>query len=220
MSHSTSLVVWGQNLTSHVGEKYTREELALVKLSPYQYSVIIGLLLSDGWLSKVRKNACLGFGQSGSNIGYFWFVFWSLSHYCSSYPLLRFRTRLGNKNINWQFSTRSMPCITELYSLFYLNKVKVIPQDIYNMLTPVALAHLIMGDGSMQRHGLTICTDLYDIKDIVRLINVLIIKYRLDCILRKHGQYNRIYIKEISMPLLRQIVSPYMCSSMLYKIKL
>jgi hypothetical protein len=36
----------------------------MIKLAPYQNSVVIGLLLSDGWLSfasKINKNARLGF---------------------------------------------------------------------------------------------------------------------------------------------------------------
>jgi hypothetical protein len=37
--------------------------------------------------------------------------------------------------------TRSLPCFTELLVLFYVNGVKVIPEDIYNLLSPVALAH-------------------------------------------------------------------------------
>jgi len=86
-----------------------------------------------------------------------------------------------------------MPCLTELHSLFYLNGsarreqarlrcaagVKIIPQDIYNMLTPVALAHMVMGDGSVSRHGLILCTNSYSVQDVVRLMNVLIIRYIL-----------------------------------------
>lgn len=89
------------------------------------------------------------------------------------------------------------------------------------MLTPVALAHVIMGDGYATRHGLILCTDSYTLQDIVRLINVLIIRYRLECLIRYHTSTQpRIYIREGSMPLLRTIVKPHMCSSMLYKIKL
>ena len=112
-----------------------------------------------------------------------------------------------------------MLCFTNLYPLFYPNKVKVIPEDIYNMLTPVALAHLIMGDGSALAQGLKICTDSYSIKDVVRLMNVLIIKYRLECRLRTHrkNQY-RIYIRQSSMHLLQDIVAAHMHSSMLYKL--
>jgi hypothetical protein len=94
-----------------------------------------------------------------------------------------------------------------------------VPHNIYELLNPIALAHMIMGDGAAQSHGLIICTDSYSIEDIVRLINVLIIKYRLDCTLwvRRKNQY-RIYIRQSSMPLLRDIVRPHFHSSMLYKI--
>jgi hypothetical protein len=49
-------------------------------------------------------------------------------------------------------------------------------------------------------------------------MNVLIIKFRLDCTLRKQGQGYRIYIKNQSIPLLRRIVSPYIHTSILYKL--
>lgn len=105
--------------------------------------------------------------------------------------------------------------------MFYSKGVKIIPKNIYDLLTPVALAHLIMGDGKKSRHGLILCTDSYIIQDIVKLINVLNIRYRLVCTLRYHTPTQpRIYISERSMPLLRTVVRPHMCSSMLYKIKI
>ena len=60
----------------------------MVCLPPYQYSIIIGLVLSDAWLRiKPRgKIAILGFQQSASHSEYLWFVYILLSHYCSSYP--------------------------------------------------------------------------------------------------------------------------------------
>lgn len=154
-------------------------------------------------------------------------MFFSLAHYCSSYPVVRNRVRLGNQNISLQFFTRSLPCITELSSLFYPNGVKIIPEDIYNMLTPVALAHMIMGDGSAQRHGLIICTNSYTLPAVIRLMNVLIIRYRLECNLRIKKRDNKkiqkeytIYIQQSSMSLLRTIVTPYFHPSMLYKLGL
>jgi len=102
------IVIFGTNLTSTVGIKFTLKQLVMVRLAPYQYSVIIGLLLSDGWLRFVAprsKNALLGFSQSGDHSEYFWFVFVSLSHYCSSYPNVRIRSRCsaGKKTIALQF---------------------------------------------------------------------------------------------------------------------
>ena len=223
VSGTFGIVKFGTNLTSTVGIKFTLKQLAMVQLAPYQYSVVIGLLLSDGWLtfaSKTNKNARLGFKQQIGHASYVLFVFNILSHYCSSSPRVTTGIRVGDRYYALQFFTRAMPCLTELRSLFYPNGVKKIPYNIYNMLTPVSLAHMIMGDGSVSRHGLILCTDSYSIEDTIRLINVLIIKYRLECILRAHRQNQyRIYIKQCSMTSLLNIVSPFMHSSMLYKFK-
>jgi hypothetical protein len=55
-------------------------------------------------------------------------------------------------------------------------------------------------------------------------MNVLIIRYRLDCILRlvknKEKIEYLIYIRENSISILRTIVSPYLHPSMHYKLRL
>ena len=79
--------------------------------------------------------------------------------------------------------------------LFYVNGVKVIPDNIYELLTPIALAHFIMGDGTRMGNGLILCTHNYSIQDVVRLMNfVLMIKYRLICTLRMNKGKPTIYI--------------------------
>ncbi len=50
-------------------------------------------------------------------------------------------------------------------------------------------------------------------------MNVLIIRYKLECTLHKCGKDYRIYIRKKSMPLLRSIVTPYFGSMMLYKLR-
>jgi hypothetical protein len=83
ISDSTSLVVWGQNLALTVKERFSRTELAMVRLPVNVYSFIIGLLLSDGWLhfaSSTNKNIRLGFLQSSAHCEYVWFVFSLLSY--------------------------------------------------------------------------------------------------------------------------------------------
>lgn len=47
---NTELVVWGSNISSTVGAKFTRAQLAMVKFPPYVRDVIMGLLLSDAYL--------------------------------------------------------------------------------------------------------------------------------------------------------------------------
>lgn len=114
-----------------------------------------------------------------------------------------------------------MPCITEFYNrICYPNKVKVIPLNIYEFLTPVPMAHFIIGYGIALCHGFVLSTNFYSIQDVVILMNVIMIRYRLKCYIRnfrlnKNPEYI-IYIRLSSMPLLRTIVKPYMHSYMAF----
>ncbi len=77
-----------------------------------------------------------------------------------------------------------------------------------------------MGDGSRTGSGLTLCTHNYSIQDVVKLMNVLIIKYRFLCTLRMNRGKPTIYISSKSKYLFRATVIPYMEPSMLYKLGL
>ena len=223
-NNKQSLVVWGTNLSSQVGTgRFTKLVSSMIKLPDYYYSIVVGLLLSDGWLiisSKTSKNARLGFKQSIKNVPYVLFIFNQLSHYCSSFPNINKSKRVGKIYFELSFFTRSLPCFTELYNLFYINNVKVIPKNIYDLLSPVALAQWIQGDGWFKSQGVYLCTDSYSIKDVVLLMNVLIIRYNLKCTLHKSSNKTgyRIYISRKSLDELKKIVKPYFIHSMLYKL--
>jgi len=142
----TELVVYGTNLASSVGlPQFNKMVMSMISLPPMIKGMVIGLLLGDAWVifgnAKLSKNARLGFAQSFSHFPYFWQVFTGLAPYCFSYPALRIRMRFGILTTGLEFFTRSLPCFTELYFLFYVNGIKVIPAIIYELLTPIALAH-------------------------------------------------------------------------------
>ena len=77
-----------------------------------------------------------------------------------------------------------------------------------------------MGDGTISSRGLKICTDSFSIPDVVLLMNVLMIKYRLKCTLRMDENRPRIYISAKSIKLLKSYVDPYIIPSMRYSYKL
>lgn len=142
---------------------------------------MIGLLLSDGWMQKQNVGDRFSIKQSLQHFDYWWSVFMILNHYCSSYPSL---TRAKHKNktsVLWR--RRSLPCLTEVYNLFYINAAKEVPENIYDLLTIQGLAHWIAGDGSYVKIGgaiiLNTQTQSFTIKDNVRLINVLMLKFAL-----------------------------------------
>lgn len=223
---NNSLVIWGTNLSSSVGiGRITKQESNMIKLPSYQKSVIVGLLLSDGWLTIATKrstNARLGFKQHSAKFTYVFYVFNLLSHYCSNLPYFTYSVRTSNIHYASGFFTRSLPCFTELHQSFYPNGIKIIPDNIYDILTPIALAHFIMGDGQTSHHGLVLCTNSFSILGVVKLMNVLLIRYGLQCNIREFRSNKKleymIYIRHGSMPLLRTIVKPFMHYSMLYKL--
>ena len=76
---------------SSVGSgRLTREVSEMYKLSNYQYSVVVGILLSDGCviIGKGAVNPRLGFKQSLDKSSYVWNVFLTLSPFCQSLPHL------------------------------------------------------------------------------------------------------------------------------------
>jgi len=93
------------------------------------------------------------------------------------------------------------------------------PADIYNLLSPIALAHLISCDGTTHHSGLLICLDNFTIPEVVRFINVLIIRYNISCTLRIYNSiYPRVYIQAESLPHLRSIVLPHLHPFFHYKL--
>lgn len=133
---------FGINLNSTVGYgKYPKIIQNNVRINKYHMDVIVGILLSDGWLhlpNKYTKNCFLGLEQSLDKSDYLLFVFFELSHFCSTYPVLRIKKRLNITTYSLYFNTRILPCFTDLSKEFYVNNNKIIPLNIFELLTPVS----------------------------------------------------------------------------------
>jgi len=134
---SKALVPYGFNLSSTVGSpRYTALERKFIIIPNYLLSVFIGIILSDANISKAYKgDARLQFKQTVSHIEYFYFVFFKLNHYCSKAPYITKTIVSKKEHIRLSFTTRTLPCITKLYNIFYLNNKKVIPTTLYDLLT-------------------------------------------------------------------------------------
>ena len=113
-SLSLSLVVWGENLASSVGTgRFTKQVRYMIILPPYQYSVMVGLIMSDGSLryTKASTSPLLYLTQSLDHSGYIWFVFFILSHYCNNLPKYRcffFRRNLFQPKQDFLFLNKKL----------------------------------------------------------------------------------------------------------------
>ncbi|CAG8962415.1 hypothetical protein HYFRA_00013653 [Hymenoscyphus fraxineus] len=135
---SFPFILYGSNLSSTVGSpRYTYNERALVKIPINKRSIFVGIILSDATLQRLNKGggARLQFKQKYGQFEYLYLVFFQLSHYCSRGPSVT-KAILHNKvHYGLSFTTRSLNCITELYELFYINEKKIVPKNLYELLT-------------------------------------------------------------------------------------
>jgi NADH-ubiquinone oxidoreductase chain 4 len=217
-----NLIIYGSKSNSTINyPRYTNIVRHMIQIHYNLHSILVGILLAEGKLFINKNgNTLLYFKQSFYNIKFFLFVFNKFNHYCSSYPRLdRSTTIIKGKNyVGIIFSTRSLPCFTEWYKIFYIKKTKVVPLDLYNMLNYEALAYWIMAEGKKSGKGLTLQTQSFTLKECLVLINILIYKFHLKCyILMKSNQPN-IFISDKSMRLIKANLLPYFIDSMVYKL--
>lgn len=78
-----------------------------------------------------------------------------------------------------------------------------------------------MDDGSRVGQGIKFCTNSFHFKDCIKLSEILYNLFKLRTSVQSAGVENQyhIYVFKESIPLLRDIVKPYMVSSILYKIQ-
>lgn len=184
-------------------------------------SILVGSLLGDGWLEKQKVNARFRFEQSHIRTEFFFSLYEYFILFCKSSPRLRERLDKRTNKIykTWHFSTRSLPLFTEYYNLFYSsNRKKVIPTNIIQFLDPIVLAYWIMCDGYKKNNGVGLATNCFSISDNQLLINALNIKFRLNSRLVNDHDLPTIFISKSDLNILQNIVSPYMHSTLFYKI--
>jgi len=194
-------------------------------------SMIIGSLLGDTYLEK-RKNSIgtrVIFKQSNKNVEYLmWFHSYLLNRgYCSSIkPKLQIRIKQKGK-VFYQYQVNSYTFssfnwIHEMFYRFIENKyIKILPLNIKEYLTPLALATLFINNGSCLGKGARIAFNCFTFEEVNILCKILKIKYNIIATPNKYGK-NRgyiIYINSNSMKLFTDTIKPYLLPSLYYKLR-
>ncbi|KXK10382.1 MAG: DNA endonuclease family protein [Microgenomates bacterium OLB23] len=185
-------------------------------LSQVQMSVVIGSLLGDGYLRIMpgRRNAFLEINHSFHQHEYVDWKYDCLRNITKSAP--KMRRSNGNRSA-YRFFTKQLSQLTELYSMFYKNRKKIVPKI---SLNPLSLAVWYMDDGSKCRS-----TDIYlnsqqfDYTSQINLIGMLD-EMNLKVRLNKDKQYLRLRFLKSSIHHLQELIEPFIIPSMRYKLEI
>ena len=98
---------------------------------------------------------------------------------------------------------------------------KIIPQNIVDLFSPIALAFWIADDGHFYHNGIFLNTQSFGEDGVNLLIEALKLKLNIEAKISKvskNSQQFRIFIPAKDLELVKSLVLPHMCKSMHYKL--
>ena len=186
--------------------------------------IIVGLLLGDGSFEKKKDTLGirLQIKQQSKAKEY---VEWLYRHFqgmCLSG--VKFRNDYGQ----YYFSTRYLREFQELYSLFYVNGKKIVPNNIRKLLTsPVSLAIWYIDDGSLDyrpknHYAFYLASNCFTVEDSKILTATLRENFGITSTvynnLCRGKRYSRIYIGAEGRTRFCQTVQPFILNCFSYKL--
>lgn len=197
-----------------------------VELTQQQKEVIVGTMLGDASMERVKTNhnSRIAFQQTfpghASYVTRLFIIFRNLVGQCPRIITRKPDIRTGNVYSTLGFKSLTFPCLNTYYELFYKQGVKTVPLNIEELLTPQALAYWIMDDGGKGTDGSMILhTRAYTLADVKLLQQALYLNFKLETRLtEKVPNQWVIVISAKQETSLKNVVLDYMCLSMLYKL--
>ena len=190
--------------------------------------VLIGQQLGDAYAfrSSPTANTHIEWSFGALRSEYAQYLSDMLSLYCNTGLL-----KLGTSN--YRLKTVSLALFNSLFNMFYVlnvvtgKYVKVVPAMINELMTPIVLTHLIMGDGNFlsSENTVRIYTNAFTLEDCVRLAAAMTNKGIKTTVRKDHKGLNgeQQYILAIGrtqLENLRSMVVPHKHTSMLYRVGL
>ena len=178
-------------------------------LTQLQKSVIIGTVLGDGYLRKIkgRKDAFLEINHSIKQKDYVDWKYSVLHNLSGGKPKER---KCNEGRVAYRFYTKQLPELTELQQIFYPKGQKIVP-DI--KIDSMILAVWFMDDGSKCRDSdVYLNTQQFDIECQKRMLSMLK-SLGLEARLNKDKHYKRIRFMKSSLPKLKSLLQEHMIPS-------
>ncbi len=191
--------------------------------------LLTGFMLGDGWLEIHGLGARLGISltEKFADVANFYLTILYGLGYTDRNELGDPLTRKNNKTKPYyQIRTFTFASLIPYFNLWY-NKVngkviKVLPtyEELYEQLTPFALAVWLMGDGSgMRDGGFKISSHSFNKEQNQLLCQLLYDLYGIKAAVLQEGHLHYIRVWKSSVPTLKALVAPYLLPSCDYKFR-
>jgi recombination protein RecA len=182
------------------------------KLTSVQRELLIGSLLGDGHLRLHRKKVVFEFLQSPEREFY---VRWK-HRVLGDLACPKIYHQMGKREY-YKLVTKTHPELTELYSLFYREGRKIVPEQIGKIMTPFAVAVWFMDDGSKSKNAIYFNTQGFSVLEQFRLIKVLR-RFQIIATLNRDGKYYRLRVLKRCNSKFLKLVRPYVLKEFAYKL--
>ncbi len=193
---------------------------------PHQLDVIIGSLLGDarlecrsvGLRNPITARLRVHHGEKQKD-----YVFWKygvLKNLVLKPPQesLWDNPKRDLHEVSWYFHTKSSKEFGILHRYFYKNGVKILPENILDLLTPRMIAVWFMDDGSNTINSFTLNTHGFQKLEQLAIKKFLENRYDVSVNLIEDRAKHKLYIGKSDYEKFRKIVEPYIIPSMSYKI--
>jgi hypothetical protein len=189
-----------------------------------------GLMIGDGHITRTKTPS---YTQTfGRKFEVFANHIYSLFRdFCSPSGLYTYEVHSGKNSPfyrRWIVSTLVSTEFHYFCNLYYTfndlgERIKIIPSNIKSIITPVALAYLVMSDGNFHKtHGIIrLYTNCYTKTEVQLLSNAILDRYGISSrVERDRKEQYIIVIRKTEVPNFQAIVKPYILPSFLYRIGL
>src|SRR3989344_1870304 len=196
--------------------KILKEKKLSLKLTPIQKDFVIGTILGDGCLitSRSGKAARLQVRQKAK---YHEFVFWKYNFFKE---WITTKPRYDRYNDSAVFRTISHPDLMEIKKLFYQDNIKIIPENIKDLLiNPLSLAIWFMDDGNCYKKYPYLRLSTYAFKERGNELLQICLKenFGLSSRIVDSSKGNYLYfLKDYALKLYK-LIKPYVIPCMEYK---
>ncbi len=133
--------------------------------------------------------------------------------------LNQFDQKLGdNRYPCVQFVTHTSPVFSKWHSTFYVGRRKIVPTDLAELLTPMALAIWFMDDGGADYAGLNLQTHNFELEETKRLGVILAERFSIQSRTRANKGRWIVYIPASSVGTLRSVIESHILPELRYKL--